>query len=481
MSGRRRAQLGCGLLLISLWALTILLTRPRLAAWPTRRWSISPWSSPAGTYHASAYFDPVALYGVPPLPFGSAPRVIGDTTWPEASSTIAFNPTILVLPPRLKARLGSAHFARAPHYLVAMRTGLHTRQCADLGADQATKQRTNPVRKHSKDFVTMMMLMDAEMALVTTVELSDSMGYYGFDMRLQMGPEESIVAADQGGWPFQTRLFLIELQLRQPQQPRQQPKVVAVRRRTTRNSQLSRNMGLWFTTTKNESGGLRVGAASSQEVHVHVLRWLAEPGMDVATLRWPLPVFDKGPLTPNGDYPVPGMAVLLGSLDYQAKPAKHLEVLGFEVHNNINPILLPDDNLMLTVGHIHTDWTPNRWHHRGWGDYMNLSYVPQDREERTRYGSTYLHLFLLFEAEPPYRKVAQSPPFCLSALRKPRTFLHSDVVCETIQFVMGLVPAGDDREDVVLTYGVNDCESAWIRASMAKVLAFTRGERRRLR
>ena len=51
--------------------------------------------------------------------------------------------------------------------------------------------------------------------------------------------------------------------------------------------------------------------------------------------------------------------------------------------------------------------------------------------------------------------------------------MGAHMLCETIQFINGLALARNGV-DVVMTYGINDCESAWVQMPFKQVLNFTR-------
>jgi hypothetical protein len=85
-----------------------------------------------------------------------------------------------------------------------------------------------------------------------------------------------------------------------------------------------------------------------------------------------------------------------------------------------------------------------------------------------RYGSHYLHYFVLLDGAAPFGLVAQSPPFCLPSA-------VNAALCDVVQFVMSLVPAHNHSDALLMTYGVNDCDSFVVRLSLSNVLAFTLG------
>ena len=92
----------------------------------------------------------------------------------------------------------------------------------------------------------------------------------------------------------------------------------------------------------------------------------------------------------------------------------------------------------------------------------------------------YLSRLYAFEPVPPYRLVARSGKFCLGlpasareAMENPNNrylerrlqhFNHTQLACPLIHFVTSIVEAVDDNQQVIISYGLNDCV-----ARMAKV------------
>merc|ERR1719265_205364 len=121
------------------------------------------------------------------------------------------------------------------------------------------------------------------------------------------------------------------------------------------------------------------------------------------------------------------------------------------LHNSINPIWLPEEDLFLTVGHAHLH------------DNDKAGEIP---DTVPKFGYNYVQTFVLFEPNPPYNVQNISPTFCLPS---------GDHQCEIIQFIMGMDRVGDD---LLISYGINDCEGAVIKVSLSDALHFSRsGER----
>lgn len=115
----------------------------------------------------------------------------------------------------------------------------------------------------------------------------------------------------------------------------------------------------------------------------------------------------------------------------------------------------PFDGL-LGVGHLHHAHEPNRT----LGIAEDL--VPI-RTGVAYFGSHYMHFFYLLDARPPHPLVAHSSEWCMPHSATERR-------CEVVQFVSGLEHAYG-ADDVILTYGANDCDAKAARMPLEKVLA----------
>ena len=141
--------------------------------------------------------------------------------------------------------------------------------------------------------------------------------------------------------------------------------------------------------------------------------------------------------------------------------APHMETLpplhvdGYEAHNNINPIPLDDPGLQLGVLHTHSE--------------VMLPHVPgkiRQPHGTTKHGNTYIHYFFAFRTVPPYEVVAKSPPFCFSSAADARR-------CDAIQFITSIDRTRHDQ--LLVSYGINDCEAAVVKLAWRDVLNFTFG------
>jgi hypothetical protein len=110
-------------------------------------------------------------------------------------------------------------------------------------------------------------------------------------------------------------------------------------------------------------------------------------------------------------------------------------------HNNINPVYVPEEGAYLCVSHTYLEGMESQFqrHH-------------------------YAHRFVLVNDDLHHRVLRTSPPVCFPSAVK-------ENACETVQFVMSVVRDGGD---LIIAYGINDCEAATVRVRLAAVLAFIR-------
>lgn len=121
------------------------------------------------------------------------------------------------------------------------------------------------------------------------------------------------------------------------------------------------------------------------------------------------------------------------------------------LHNNINPLELPEENAYLTVGHMHIE------------DHCS-GCKSNGTHTGPKYGWKYVSYFILFDRAAPWGVQHESSPFCFPSLL-------NESLCESIQFVMSIVR---DGQDLLVSYGINDCEAAVVRVPVDAVLSFTR-------
>merc|ERR1712078_857051 len=109
------------------------------------------------------------------------------------------------------------------------------------------------------------------------------------------------------------------------------------------------------------------------------------------------------------------------------------------LHNNVNPLLLRRHGLLLAVGH--------------------------DRPFKSRW-ITYLHCFVLYNSTT-LDHVATSSPFCFPSARLDMRR------CDLVQFVTSLTRG--DGDDVLISFGINDCDSGIVALPADLIVAFALG------
>eukprot|EP00729_Bicosta_minor_P018214 gene18214-34012_t len=150
------------------------------------------------------------------------------------------------------------------------------------------------------------------------------------------------------------------------------------------------------------------------------------------------------------------------SLEVQAEQARNTDrrreqrealhgIQGSTMHNNVE-VQLPGEQGLLGVAHTHSPYESQK-------EKDEVAAV-----QVSKYGGTYASYFVLMDPKPPYRVRAQSAAFCIPSARHPE-------LCDTIQFVssIGMLSA----TELLVGYGINDCEAAVVKLNLRDVLAFT--------
>eukprot|EP00439_Symbiodinium_sp_Y106_P040006 s1322_g4.t2 len=126
---------------------------------------------------------------------------------------------------------------------------------------------------------------------------------------------------------------------------------------------------------------------------------------------------------------------------------------------------LPEGNLLLGAGHLQRIRQP-------------FDQAPGDvsRFRRQAKSRTYHQFFYLLRAMEPFDVVAVSPEWCITINGRfsqhwSQVLQPGEEACESIQFVSGLTLRGDE---VVVAYGINDCESDLLVIPAATVLGMLR-------
>jgi|MDSW01.1.fsa_nt_gb hypothetical protein len=120
------------------------------------------------------------------------------------------------------------------------------------------------------------------------------------------------------------------------------------------------------------------------------------------------------------------------------------------VSNNGSPLLLNrPPGFRLASGHVHADELPHGRNEHG----------------TTTFGNTYINYFYLMRDKPPYEIIASSPPFCFPSADNASS-------CDTIQFITSLIKL-EETNQVLISYGINDCIGATVKLNLDAVVAFT--------
>lgn len=132
------------------------------------------------------------------------------------------------------------------------------------------------------------------------------------------------------------------------------------------------------------------------------------------------------------------------------------------LHGNGSPIALDDwyPGLAIAAAHAWLDAGADSMHR---GRHYNS----------TRWHNTYVTNFVIFKNKPPYETVAISPPFCFPSVSRRSSAKRP--LCDVIQFVTGFVRVLES-DFALLTYGINDCESAVIEIPILDIVRFTSPE-----
>ena len=95
------------------------------------------------------------------------------------------------------------------------------------------------------------------------------------------------------------------------------------------------------------------------------------------------------------------------------------------------------------------------------------------RHQPFAFGFRYTHFFYTLAPDPPFKTIGVSAEFCVAAAQD-----QSD--CESVQFLSGLAlhranhSTAEGGDELLITYGVNDCEARWGRMRLDAVLKMLR-------
>ena len=167
------------------------------------------------------------------------------------------------------------------------------------------------------------------------------------------------------------------------------------------------------------------------------LRSIRNGGVVVQGTRIAMELADVAPLTEVVD-------AVTGALTRRSVP-RHFSTF---MHNSMHPLWVPELSAFLGAGHRHLRQ----------GYDANGAGV---RGAPFQYGSSYRHVLFTFNATT--RRIARfSNEFCIAAL-------DGTPACEGISFIMGAFRRMDAPGTISFSYGVNDCESALLTLSIARL------------
>lgn len=446
------------------------------------------------------YFDPLPEYGFAPMVLAAPPRRFGVGTVPG----VEFNPSLARLPPGIAATLSSELGLREgkpkPVYVVMLK-------CKDgVCGRLRNKNRTFPgnggfCRGSGGAIAVNCALLDED---YNTVAVAQPMASFptkeARDVRIETHGDRIYASHLQPHSP--NRWCLSELSFsfngtrtdtygsqRDPQEhrkSRQPPGKLLVDMMPIRHSKVADDpLDLCAVGARNIAPIWHGGG-------IYFVHWLAEPFMLLGDLGVDR-VWEERPVppgrNPEGSLLEPksfnyastftgpaakadtALALYRHEGEIGAKaPFSYLRGVGERrLHSNGFALPLPDGKRLLMMGHIHTDlYTPG---------------------EQFMFGNTYINYFVLVDSTPPFKFLAQSPPFCFPSA-------DNSSECESIQFVMTarVLPTGRSRSAgqgqgrpandgggdgdisdpaIQFSYGINDCSGATVEMPLSDVLAYT--------
>ena len=173
---------------------------------------------------------------------------------------------------------------------------------------------------------------------------------------------------------------------------------------------------------------------------IRLIRWLAAPFPVVSTVWSDGQLAAMHAATGKGNELLEATQRSIATHGPVAPTSSLRGVNGKRLHGSGLSLHLTGTDQLLLIGHVHMDSRPRVF----------------------KWGTTYVHYFILVEAAPPFTFLKQSPPFCL-----PSTSNSS--ICESIQFMSSMIMEGSD---VQFTYGINDCGGGSFVMSVESILSF---------
>lgn len=402
--------------------LAVTTLRPRLCA------ALLP-------YISNALFDPT-VYGFDawPLDIESHEMVELGGDW--------YNPAIAILPSALRRNL-SLHYGRNVTYLMVLKRNLEKSNCANLiDMDAVTQRLPKGQSPYGDDLVSsrmseqLVLADDQKRPVAKSLTLSGDNWVMLFikrcgDIRLEAGKDETKILAHAhaivGPQQFRYAFWWFEIKF-------------------------DNKNNVFAEVTRFEHFDV-TDPEPWLQFHAQNIGVLWNGGRDepFQLVYWLGTELDARPGIP----PVPSEAQDLVMINNGLPDQRHNKSL----HNTGSPILLDGwcPGLALALGHSHID-AVMRGHRNA---------LAQTGE--TRWGNTYIHNFVVYEATPPYRSIAVSPPFCFPSVDNRSTTMHP--LCDVIQFVTTFTRVSPSH--VLFGYGINDCESAWFEMPIEDLIRFT--------
>jgi len=405
------------------------------------------------------------------------PHKFGAFVWPDVSKRFeleppSFNPSIVLLPRKLRLRISIA-FPDA-HYLITTRRDFGN--CLQLAQTRSFLR----TRHNSSG----MYILNHDMVVLTEVQVDGALSNHfalkfmrkgGHDIRVQPINETSLLLHYHGVPP-----------------------------RTPAGENITRERYLFTVLNLELHGGSMVKGTLHLLTHpsfrgqtpILIYRfqnlavfWDGRPETPFRVVTWIKSSLEIRTLVGIDSNTRRPWSVRNGYLTW-LRPLKQFENLAkplevgingehrHKLHNSFSPLLSTDSvgcpGFLLAIGHAHLDRAlPS---HRG--KHANIG--------TTKWGNTYMQRIIAFNASEPHNALFFSSPFCFPSVQSHRNnsiqlATTKATSCDVIQFVMSLIvispyssfsSSGEKQPEVLITYGVNDCESAYVKFSANTLLDF---------
>lgn len=383
-------------------------------------------------YVDNALWDPSSYEGLQAWPKNRESREMSELggNW--------YNPAIVLLPRRLRRDM-SERFKREVAFLIAFKRNLEKGNCENLVLNETGNVRFDVKGRHEGQ---QFLLADSQL-----VTFGEPLTVHGDnwirlflrkcgDVRLEAKKDRILAHAHGIIGPLQRRyaFWWLDLKVRGDE--------VVLAASTFSNPDVVAPKQSWLDTPAQNLGVLWSGRS---EDSFNVAYWLGK-------------TIDVRPGIPPDEFPddegneTDPVRFLVNGLD---------EPYDRNVHGNGSPVLLDDicPGLAVAIGHSHLDTE------------LNASQGIWAEHNQTKWGNTYIHNLILFNSST-FHTLEISPPFCFpSVASAPKA--NDKPLCDVIQFVSSFFR--DGAHDILFGYGVNDCESAFIRIPIIAIIDFVMG------